>query len=201
MIANFIEGFRDTVQMLTIIGHTQMRPVVEQSGYADQLINPWRLDPNTLKFTVKGNLPYDQDILEPQTSLLRYVLIQRYSRDMICSMMNLQKQHKARCAQLEEQIVSLLISAMERSEQEALNINDISNVAEETQNSSHWLWLHLSSQLIYFVLFQFATFPNIVRALYEKLVVRDLRKGRDHLMWVLLQFISGSIQRNPVSLK
>lgn len=28
---------------------------------------------------------------------------------------------------------------------------------------------------------------------------RELRKGRDHLMWVLLQFISGSIQRNPVS--
>ena len=26
-----------------------------------------------------------------------------------------------------------------------------------------------------------------------------LRTGRDHLMWVLLQFISGSIQRNPVS--
>ena len=29
---------------------------------------------------------------------------------------------------------------------------------------------------------------------------RNLKKGRDHLMWVLLQFISGSIQKNPVSL-
>ena len=26
-----------------------------------------------------------------------------------------------------------------------------------------------------------------------------MNKGRDHLMWVLLQFISGSIQKNPVS--
>lgn len=34
-----------------------------------------------------------------------------------------------------------------------------------------------------------------------QLAGRDLRKGRDHLMWVLLQFISGSIQRNPVSIK
>jgi hypothetical protein len=32
-----------------------------------------------------------------------------------------------------------------------------------------------------------------------QLAGRDLRRGRDHLMWVLLQFISGSIQRNPVS--
>lgn len=28
---------------------------------------------------------------------------------------------------------------------------------------------------------------------------RNLKKGRNHLMWVLLQFISGSIQKNPVS--
>jgi hypothetical protein len=34
----------------------------------------------------------------------------------------------------------------------------------------------------------------------SQLAGRDLRRGRDHLMWVLLQFISGSIQRNPVSL-
>jgi len=55
--------------------------------------------------------------------------------------------------------VELVILAMERSETEA-DTDDISN--------SHWLWLHLSSQLIYFVLFQFATFPNIVMALHDK---------------------------------
>lgn len=27
---------------------------------------------------------------------------------------------------------------------------------------------------------------------------KELRKGRDQLMWILLQFISGSIQKNPV---
>jgi len=30
------------------------------------------------------------------------------------------------------------------------------------------------------------------------LAEKDLKKGRDHLMWVLLQYISGSIQRNTV---
>ena len=33
----------------------------------------------------------------------------------------------------------------------------------------------------------------------RQLKKRMLRKGRDHLMWVLLQFISGSIQKNMVS--
>ncbi|XP_071446035.1 mediator of RNA polymerase II transcription subunit 23 isoform X2 [Hetaerina americana] len=99
--------------------------------------------------------------------------------------------HKQRCIALEEQLVELVVVAMERSEGEPDSGEEVSH--------SHWLWLHLSSQLIYFVLFQFASFPNIVMALHDKLAGRDLRKGRDHLMWVLLQFISGSIQRNPLS--
>lgn len=49
------------------------------------------------------------------------------------------------------------------------------------------------------------TFINYILAIqyvclhFSQLAGRDLRRGRDHLMWVLLQFISGSIQRNPVS--
>ncbi|CAG2056360.1 unnamed protein product [Timema podura] len=229
LLSSFVESFRSTAQMVSIIGHSLKRPVVEHSGYADHLINPWKLDPATLKFTLKGNLPYDPELLKPQTGLLRYVLEQPYSRDMVCSMLGLQKQlsplqhwvaknpdlwyivsgrsleistgveedvqrlmrmHKQRCVALEEQLVELVILAMERSETEA-DSEDVTN--------SHWLWLHLSSQLIYFVLFQFASFPNIVMALHEKLAGRDLRRGRDHMMWVLLQFISGSIQRNPLS--
>ncbi|XP_063241500.1 mediator of RNA polymerase II transcription subunit 23 [Bacillus rossius redtenbacheri] len=190
LLSSFVESFRATAQMVTIIGHSRMLPVVEHSGYADHLINPWRLDPATLKFSLKGNLPYDRELLQPQTGLLRYVLEQPYSRDMVCSMLGLQKQHKQRCVALEEQLVELVVLAMERSETEA---------DADDAGASHWLWLHLSSQLIYFVLFQFASFPNIVMALHDKLAGHDLRRGRDHLMWVLLQFISGSIQRNPLS--
>ncbi|XP_015604323.1 mediator of RNA polymerase II transcription subunit 23 isoform X1 [Cephus cinctus] len=194
LLSSFVESFRATAQMVSIIGHSKMLPVVEHTGYADHLINPWLLDPTTLKFSLKGNLPYDQDLLKPQTELLRYVLEQPYSRDMVCSMLGLQKQHKQRCIALEEQLVELVILAMERSENDP-------PPAEGTDGTvaNHWVWLHLSSQLIYFVLFQFACFPNIVMAIHDKLAGRELRKGRDHLMWVLLQFISGSIQRNPLT--
>lgn len=54
--------------------------------------------------------------------------------------------------------MELVINAMERVESK--------NIADQDEN--HWLWLHLSSQLIYFILFQFAVFPNIVNALHEK---------------------------------
>ncbi|XP_020291253.1 mediator of RNA polymerase II transcription subunit 23 [Pseudomyrmex gracilis] len=193
LLSNFVESFRNTAQMVSIIGHSKMLPVVEHTGYADHLINPWLLDPNTLKFFLKGNLPYDPDLLKPQTELLRYVLEQPYSRDMVCSMLSFQNKHKQRCVVLEEQLVELVVLAMERSENESPLEGTDGTVA------NHWVWLHLSSQLIYFILFQFACFPSIVMAIHDKLAGRELRKGRDHLMWVLLQFISGSIQRNPLS--
>ncbi|BES98684.1 Mediator of RNA polymerase II transcription subunit [Nesidiocoris tenuis] len=200
-LSNFVESFRPTAQMVSIIGHSSMLPVVEHSGYADHLINPWKLDPVSLKLSLKGNLPYDKSLLEPQTKLLRYVLEQPYSRDMVSSMLGLQKQHKQRCVALEEQLVELIMIAMERTENEVAvqPSQNGSSSQNEDFTHSHWLWLHLSSQLIYFVLFQFASFHNIVNSLHEKLSQRELRKGREHLMWVLLQFISGSIQRNPLS--
>ncbi|CAG7676272.1 unnamed protein product, partial [Allacma fusca] len=55
------------------------------------------------------------------------------------------------------------------------------------------------TQLIFFVLFQFSSFPHIVMAVHDKLSEVKIFKGRDFLMWILLQFISGSIQKNPLS--
>lgn len=91
-MSNFIDSFRNVVQMISIIGHSKMLPVVEHTGYGDHLVSPWLLDRNTLQFTLKGSLPYDPELLKPQTNLLRYVLEQPYSRDMVCSMLRLQKQ-------------------------------------------------------------------------------------------------------------
>ncbi|KAL3284506.1 hypothetical protein HHI36_018665 [Cryptolaemus montrouzieri] len=187
LFSDYVDSFRALAQMVSIVGQSEMRPVVEHSGCSEHLVNPWKLDPLTLRFNLKGILPYSPELLEKQTRLLRYVLEQPYSRDMVCGMMGLQKQHKQRCAALEEQLVELLIMALERTE------------SENDEAATQGLWLHLSSQLIYFVLFQFACFPNIVMSLHSRLQGRDLKKGRDQLMWLLLQFISGSIQRNPLS--
>ncbi|OBS64734.1 hypothetical protein A6R68_06727, partial [Neotoma lepida] len=168
-------------------GRCSLLPVVNNSG---AICNSWKLDPATLRFPLKGLLPYDKDLFEPQTALLRYVLEQPYSRDMVCNMLGLNKQHKQRCPVLEDQLVDLVVYAMERSETEE---------KFDDGGTSQLLWQHLSSQLIFFVLFQFASFPHMVLSLHQKLAGRGLIKGRDHLMWVLLQFISGSIQKNALA--
>lgn len=91
LLSGFVESFRPCAQMVSIIGHSRMFPVVEHSGLPDSQ-SPWKLDPSTLKFSLKGILPYDKELLEPQTGLLRYVLEQPYSRDMVCCMLGLVKQ-------------------------------------------------------------------------------------------------------------
>lgn len=168
LTTSFVEDFRHVAQLVSIIGHSHMLPIVEHFGYTDSLINPWRLDSTSLKFTSRGILPYDAELCMPQTKLLRYILEQPYSKDMVCSMLNLQKQHKQRCGAVEEQLVWLIMSAMERSEQEVVKNGD----SDDNFSNIHWLWVHISSQLIYFVLLQFANFPNIVTTLHDMVCIR-----------------------------
>lgn len=78
-------------------------------------------------------------------------------------------QAKVRCEALEAQLVDLVISALERCEEEpdpATVAATSSNLDEADPSQLHWQ--HLSSQLIFFVLFQFASFSHMVLALYEK---------------------------------
>lgn len=68
-------------------------------------------------------------------------------------------QQKQRCPALEELLVELIVVAMERSEE---------NEASMSETGCQLLWHHLSSHLIFFVLFQFASFPHMVLSLYTK---------------------------------
>ncbi|KAK2179642.1 hypothetical protein NP493_478g01045 [Ridgeia piscesae] len=182
LLADFVQTFRFAASLVTVAGRCKLLPIV---GHSSSNANVWQLNPNSLRFPLNGPLPYDKELCEPQIALLRYVLEQPYSRDMVCQMLSLNKQVKQRCFVLEEELTNLVVLAMERSE-----------VDEDGNNQL--LWQHLSSQVIFFVLFQFTSFTDMVLGLYNKLKGRNLRKGRDHLLWVLLQFISGSIQRNKL---
>ncbi|XP_012943009.1 mediator of RNA polymerase II transcription subunit 23 [Aplysia californica] len=184
LLCDFVDGFRHCAQMVSISGRHQLLPIVGHSMVAS---NVWKLNRTTLKFSLNGPLPYNGELQEAQTNLLRYVLEQPYSRELVCNMLELNIQHKQLCEVLEQQLVDLLVLALERFEHDTSGYGD-----------SQLQWQHLSSQLIYFVLFQFASFSRIVLSLYEQLKGKNLKKGRHHLMWVLLQFISGSIQKNPI---
>ncbi|XP_054154034.1 mediator of RNA polymerase II transcription subunit 23-like [Oppia nitens] len=206
LITSFIDSFRPTAQMVSTAGRSKLLPIV---GHSSSLNNIWKLDPVTAKFQMRGLLPYNKDLLEPQIGLLRYVLEQPSSRDMITSMLALNSKQKQRNILLEEQLVELIIIAMERSEScgtggvgGAADLEVTDENGEQGCNPLFFLWQHLSSHLIYFVLFQFASFPHIVLRLHDKLSAKNPqnfpRKSREHLMWILLQFISGSIKKNPL---
>lgn len=74
---------------------------------------------------------------------------------------------------LEEQLVDLVVYAMERSETEEHFDADIGG-------TSQLLWQHLSSQLIFFVLFQFASFPHMVLSLHQKVRKNVEEAARDN---------------------
>lgn len=70
--------------------------------------------------------------------------------------------------------MDLVVYAMERSETEE---------KFDDGGTSQLLWQHLSSQLIFFVLFQFASFPHMVLSLHQKVnclyrshMVREIKK-------------------------
>lgn len=86
-------------------------PVV---GHSPHGAFAWKIDAATAKFTLKGQLPYTVEAQQSQTVLLRFVLAQPYSRDMVCSMLGLVKTQKQRCVVLENQIVDLMVTAMQR---------------------------------------------------------------------------------------
>ncbi|XP_052774892.1 mediator of RNA polymerase II transcription subunit 23-like isoform X2 [Mya arenaria] len=157
LLSDFVHSFKPVAQMVTISGRSHLLPVV---GHSVATNNVWRLNSKDLRFSLSGPLPYSKEIQEPQSGLLRYVLEQPYSRDMVGTMLGLNKQVKQRCEVLEEQLVNLVVSAMEHAD---------SGEGGMDPTLAHLLWQHLSSQLIYFVLFQFASFPHMVVSLYEKL--------------------------------
>jgi len=214
-LARFVQSFRPVAQMVTSIGRSQFLPVV---GHSTLTSNVWKLQsvgPAALTFTYQGPLPYKESLYEPQTRLLRFVLEQPYSRDMVSLMLSLNKTQKVRCMALEDQLVESLIDAMKQT---AVADAAGSDINKEGDLQSRLMWQHLGAQLIHFVLFQFTSFPHMVNAIYKKVesilkveeeVVSSqknpnnsppsIRAGREHLMWVLLQFISGSIQKNMLA--
>jgi mediator of RNA polymerase II transcription subunit 23 len=77
-----------------------------------------------------------------------------------------------RCTALEERLVELIIAAMERTESEMNQAGDSVPGSDEIFPSTLSLWQHLSTQLIFFVLFQFASFPHMVISLHDKVRIR-----------------------------
>lgn len=76
-------------------------------------------------------------------------------------------QHKLRCVALEEQLAIVIIAAMEKVDSEIGHNGDNNDDLSYTLST----WQHFSTQLIFFVLFQFVSFPQFVQYLLQKVNV------------------------------
>ena len=179
-----------------------MRPVVEQNGKA-HAISSWKMDPHSLKFLLKQTLtyekvlPFSKSLCKPQTSLLRYILKQPYSKDLVNSVLGVQKPRKdssdpsgrgpgslSQYPMLEEQLVSLFVEAVEQSDR-ALSLadsNDDSMIASQLRERTQILWWSLCSELIFFLLYQFVSFSNFIDSIH-KLLQEKKHNNPDNPSW------------------
>ncbi len=72
-----------------------------------------------------------------------------------------------------------------------------------TEEHRRLIWSTLSSELIFFILFQYINFSSFVDRLSKEIskIPKKQRvgRGRDETMWTLLQYISGSIGKNSLT--
>ncbi|CAK8677896.1 unnamed protein product [Clavelina lepadiformis] len=191
-LTRFMDRFRATATMVSTTGRWMLLPVVDHAFY--QTTSSWRLEPDSLKFSLKPKLPYSKEMCRRQGRLLRYILRQTYSRDMVLQVLGFQRHVKQRCISLEVELVDLIVVAMQTVFEES------DDNTGDTADQTHLMWQHISSQVIFIALYQFGNFSQMVELIYSKLCSLkqdgDICRGREHLMWCLLQFISGSIQKN-----
>lgn len=188
----FIETFRPTAQIFSIINRTELLPVV---GYSNPLTNSsWRLDPNSAKFQLKGLLPYRDKLKEPQGAQVRYLLEQPYSKEMLTTALTLtpkltdpNRPQQTKCQELTEQMAISLIKMMEKS---PANIESYNNPTAEF-NEHIFQWMHLSNNILTYI--QSAmSFNILIDSICDRLITTNLKKGREHLMFGMLQYITGS---------
>lgn len=184
----FIETFRPTAQIFSIINRTELLPIV---GYSNPMTNSsWRLDPISAKFQLKGLLPYRDKLKEPQARQVKYLLEQPYSKETLTSTLGLNpkpQQTRVSCAELIEQMANSIIDMMEKT---PANIESYTNYQAEF-NEHIFQWMHLSNNILFYIN-STNSFNVLVDSLCQKLITRHLRKGREHLMFAMLQYITGA---------
>lgn len=187
---HFIESFRPTAQIFSIVNRPDLLPVVGISTCQGNL--SWRLDAISAKFQLKGLLPYKDKLKEPQVGQVRYLLEQPYSREMLCTTLALgpKPTNSTRCSELIEQIAVSFIHAMDKSE---ANIESYAQQCTST-NEHLFQWIHLSNNIQFYIVHSCSTisFNQLIDSLCEKIKSRNHKRGSEHLMWALLQYITST---------
>lgn len=205
LISVFVDSFRPIAKIVSHSGRPRIMPIV---GYCFW-INSLNLDEKTAKYKLKGLLPYDKELNEPQSTLLLQIIEQNNSRETIAHILSLAKHQDLKDNRsiniIEKLLIELIVSTVIKS-CNYKSIFEISNFEQFDFNQMEndvvqivMLWNHISSTTLYFVSqYQNISFSLLINNLLEKLYeyskispITHLIKCREFLMWTLLQILSG----------
>ncbi|KRZ53019.1 Serine--tRNA ligase, cytoplasmic [Trichinella nativa] len=178
-----IESFRPLAQLNSVCGRTFMTPIPGHVGFYFNAF--WKLEALSLRFPLKGLLPYSQDLLNPQMRLLTHVFMHYTYRDAIAVLLGTAKPEKSRIPYFEEVITEIILELMFTAECDHSQLNPQA-------------WRIISTQIIYLTLQQSICFTRLVKILHTKLTHYPYRYARNQLMWCLFNFLSGGMQKYSV---
>ena len=170
LIYSFVDSFRPVANMCSLAGRTKLYPIVCNRSNSEKKV--WQLDMQG-RFVFKCLLPFNKELLEPQHHFLKYALMQPYSREFVHTLLQI----KNRSVMIEDIFIEILVSLMERSEEES----------ESNRPQLINQWQIITNNVRDFVIS--ILFQEIIKRLIPILSEKNLRKGRDQLVWLILQFL------------
>uniref|UniRef100_A0A5S6Q811 Mediator of RNA polymerase II transcription subunit 23 n=1 Tax=Trichuris muris TaxID=70415 RepID=A0A5S6Q811_TRIMR len=180
VFTELVESFRPLAQMNSINGRSHLTPVV---GHVGLYFNAfWRLEPQTLRFPLKGCLPFSQNLMQPQYHLVYQVFMHATYRDAMSTLFSLQKQDKIHLPFLEEVIAAIILELMYEAECDHSQLNPDA-------------WRLISTQIVCLCMQMFISFTRLVNNLHKKLSSLPYRFARNQLMWCLFNFVSFGVQQ------
>lgn len=174
LISSFVNSFKPVANMCSQTGRTRLFPVI---CYRTNSNKVWQLDPQC-KFIFKGLLPLNEELLKPQLHFLKYALMQPYSKEFVITLLQL----KARSTIIEDLFNEMLVSIMEKTEETDLNqmINQWQLLANNIRDFSTTI-----------------TFHEMIKRLIPLIAEKNLKKGRDQLIWLVLQLLTMYLVKTP----
>lgn len=191
LIQSFVESFRPVASMCSLAGRTRLYPIICNRSSLEKKV--WQLDAHG-KFVFKGHLPLSEELQRPQTHFLKYAIMQSYSKEFVFSLLQqnsakAQSQNQNRMVMLEDIFVEIIVSLMERAEA----IDQLQSPDQHQHLINQWqLVTNNIRDYTIQVLYQ-----EIIKRVIPIVTQHGLRKGRDQLMWMILQLVPLAFVKIP----
>ncbi|MFH4975626.1 hypothetical protein AB6A40_002335 [Gnathostoma spinigerum] len=178
-------SFRPLTEMVTVIGRPWLYPIAAHVSFSASA-SSWKLEVATTRLHQRAHLPYKSELFAPQSHLLYTLLRQPRGKDTLSYVMRQNSNAPAQRLQCDELLHMIILEAMSEMEKTDTRTDDPAN---------QYQWMNITQTVTFSLLHGTASFSRLLKILYESLLETVYKKGRDELMWVLLQYVAVYIAR------